>query len=150
MTGWWPRITLSFVPTPLAETLLDLPWPDDVALRYMLTGGDVLHRRPSSGTPFALVNNYGVAEATVVSTSGLVAPDTEAGDLPGIGRPITGTRLYVLDADGRPVAPGEAGELHIGGRGVAIGYLDRPDLTAERFLPDPFASEAGRPDVPHG
>lgn len=136
------HITLSFVPTPLAETLLDLPWPDDVALRCMLTGGDVLHRRPSSGTPFALVNNYGVAEGTVVSTSGLVAPDTEAGDPPGIGRPINGTRLYVLDTDGHPVGAGDEGELYIGGAAVAMGYLNRPGLTAERFLSDPFASDA--------
>ena len=136
------RITISFAPTPLAETLLELEWPDDVVLRYMLTGGDVLHRRPSSGTPFALVNNYGVAEATVVSTSGLVAPVGEADGLPGIGRPIAGTRLYVLDADGRPVDSGDEGELYIGGAGVAMGYVNSADLTAERFLSDPFASEA--------
>jgi amino acid adenylation domain-containing protein len=136
-------ITISFVPTPLAEALLDLQWPADVALRLILTGGDLLHRRPAPGTPFALVNNYGVAEATVVSTSGLVAPDTGAGGVSSIGRPIAGTQLYVLDADGRPIRAGEAGELYIGGRGVAIGYLNRPGLTAERFRPDPFDSEPG-------
>lgn len=136
-------ITIGFVPTPMAEVMLDLEWPPDVRLRTLLTGGDVLHRRPAPGTPFALVNNYGVTEATVVSTSGTVSPDAGAGGVPSIGRAIAGTRLYVLDTDARPVPPGEAGELHIGGRGVAIGYLDRPDLTAERFLPDPFTSEPG-------
>lgn len=135
------RITIAFVPTPLAEALLDLPWPNDVALRFMLTGGDVLHLPAATEPPFALVNNYGVAEATVVSTSGLVAFGGRVDRVPGIGRAIAGTRLYVLDADRRPVRAGDAGELYIGGAGVAIGYLNRPDLTADRFLSDPFAPE---------
>jgi acyl-CoA synthetase (AMP-forming)/AMP-acid ligase II len=109
----------------------------------MLTGGDVLHRRPAPGTPFTLVNNYGVTEATVVSTSGAVAVDDGSGDLPDVGRPIPGASLHVLDPDGREVPAGEAGELYIGGPSVAIGYLNRPELTAARFLPDPFAAEAG-------
>jgi len=136
-------ITVGFVLTPMAEALLDLEWPTDVALRVMLTGGDVLHRRPQPATPFTLVNNYGVTEATVVSTSGTVAVDDGSGGLPDVGRPIPGAWLHVLDPDGREVPDGEAGELYIGGPSVAVGYLNRPGLTAERFLPDPFASEAG-------
>jgi amino acid adenylation domain-containing protein len=134
-------ITVAFVPTPLAEMLLTLAWPDDVALRVMLTGGDRLHLRPRSGTPFTVVNNYGVTEATVVSTSGAVDPDGVG--LPTIGRAIAETRTYVVDADGFPVHAGECGELWIGGPGVALGYLGRPDLTAERFGPDPFAPAPG-------
>jgi acyl-CoA synthetase (AMP-forming)/AMP-acid ligase II/acyl carrier protein len=107
----------------------------------MLTGGDRLQRRPRAGTPFTVVNNYGLTEATVVSTSGVVAPD--AAGLPTIGRAITGTRTYVVDPDGFPVHAGERGELWIGGAGVALGYLGRPDLTAERFAPDPFVDEPG-------
>jgi amino acid adenylation domain-containing protein len=136
-------ISIAFVPTPMAELLLELQWPATTPLRTLLTGGDLLHRRPAPDTPFALVNNYGVAEAAVVSTSGTVTPATVASDPPGIGRPIDGTRLYVLDAAGRPTPPGDAGELYIGGRGVALGYLNRPRLTAERFLRDPFSSEPG-------
>jgi amino acid adenylation domain-containing protein len=139
-------ITLSFVPTPLAEAMLVLDWPPAVALRAMLTGGDVLHRRPAPGTPFTLINNYGPTEATVVASSGPVAPagpDGDGGGLPGIGTPILGTTLHVLDAERRPVPRGTVGELYIGGRGVAAGYHDRPGLTAERFLPDPFAAEPG-------
>jgi nonribosomal peptide synthetase DhbF len=88
-----------------------------------------------------LVNNYGVTEATVVSTSGPVAPDDDTGDRPSIGRAIAGTLLHVLDGQGRPVPPGEAGELYIGGASVAVGYLNRPEATAERFVADPFRSE---------
>jgi amino acid adenylation domain-containing protein len=136
-------ITITFVPTPMAETLLDLDWPPDGALRFVLTGGDVLHRRPPPTTPFTLVNNYGVTEATVVSTSGPVSPDVVAGRTPSIGRAITGTRLYVLDDNRRPVQPGDAGELFIGGDGVAVGYLNRPAETADRFVPDCFTTEPG-------
>ena len=135
-------ISIAFAPTPLAEALLKLAWPSEVPLRVLLTGGDRLNRRPAPGTPFEVVNNYGVTEATVVSTSGRVAPALGGDGAPSIGRPIAGTHLHVLDANAGPVPPGEAGELHIGGAGVAIGYLNRPDLTAARFLADPFASEA--------
>ncbi|HEY5172635.1 MAG TPA: amino acid adenylation domain-containing protein, partial [Acidimicrobiia bacterium] len=134
-------ITIGFVPTPMAELLLELQWPADTALRIMLTGGDVLHRRPAPGTPFTLVNNYGVTEATVVTTSGVVA--AEGAGLPSIGRSIAGTVLRVLGADGRAVPDGEQGELYISGRSVATGYLNRPELTAERFVADPFSDEPG-------
>jgi amino acid adenylation domain-containing protein len=137
------RVTIGFVPTPMAEALLELEWPSAPALRTMLTGGDVLHRRPARGTPFTLVNNYGVAEATVVSTSGVVEPGETGGRLPDIGRPILNAQLHVLDPSARPVASGEPGELYIGGPSVAVGYVNRPNLTAERFVPDPSASRPG-------
>ena len=73
-------ITTTFVPTALCEELVALDWPATAALRVMLTGGDTLHRRPRAGLPFRVVNNYGVSEATVVSTSGIVMPADEAGD----------------------------------------------------------------------
>ena len=135
-------VTVGFVITPLAEALLDLEWPRDVPLRVMLTGGDTLHRRPPPGTPFALVNSYGVTEATVVSTSGQVTVEEGSAGVPSIGRAIPGAQLHVLDPDGREVGLGEAGELYIGGPSVAIGYLNRPELTAERFVPDPFTVNA--------
>jgi amino acid adenylation domain-containing protein len=134
-------ITITFVPTQMAELLLDLSWPRDGPLRFMLTGGDVLHRRPPPNTPFTLVNNYGATEATVVSTSGFVTPGMGDGGAPSVGRAIPGTRLYVLDEDGQPVQAGAAGELFIGGNGVAVGYVNRSTATAERFVADFFSSE---------
>jgi acyl-coenzyme A synthetase/AMP-(fatty) acid ligase/acyl carrier protein len=71
------------------------------------------------------------------------AGPSRTNDRPTIGRAIARTPLYVLDPDGRRVADGEPGELYVGGAGVAVGYLDRPRLTAERFLRDPFAGTAG-------
>jgi len=91
------------------------------------------------------VNAYGPTEASIMATffeppaggAGL-----EAGD-PPIGRPLPHLTAHVLDADGRPVAEGEAGELYLGGEGLARGYLGRPVLTAERFPPDPFSDRSG-------
>jgi amino acid adenylation domain-containing protein len=127
-------ITVSFVPTAVAETLIALPWPQDAPLRQLLTGGDALTRRPAPELPFAVVNNYGLSETAVVATSG---PVTAQGSVPPpIGRPITGVTADVVDEQMVPVAPGEDGELLLGGVAVARGYLHRPDLTAERFLED--------------
>jgi amino acid adenylation domain-containing protein len=139
------RITVGFVPTPLLEHLLDLPWPGEADLRVVLTGGDALHRYPPRGLPFTLVNNYGPTECTVVATSGTVVSDGSPATAPPIGRGIANTRIHLLDHQLRPVAPGEPGEIHIGGAGLARGYRNRPDLTVERFVPDPFdADPAGR------
>jgi non-ribosomal peptide synthetase component F len=132
-------ITTTFVPTPLCEALIALDWPDTAPLRIMLTGGDVLHRRPRAGLPFRLVNNYGVSEATVVATSGTVTPAHTADghdDLPALGAAISGVTLTVVDPDGRPVPPGTAGELVIGGIGVGRGYLGHPDLNRTKFSVD--------------
>jgi amino acid adenylation domain-containing protein len=128
-------ITVTFLPTPLAEATLDLEWPATARLRCLLTGGDRLHRHPRPGLPFAVINNYGVTEATVVSTSAVVAPATGTAQ-PSIGRPIDGVEIRVVDDTLQPVADGERGELLIGGTSVARGYLGAPELTAERFVAD--------------
>ncbi|MBG0815683.1 AMP-binding protein [Planomonospora sp. ID82291] len=92
------------------------------------------------GDGVRLWNVYGPTETTVWSSAGLVAPSPSAVDL---GEPIARTRLHVLGPDGLPVSPGQVGELHIGGAGVARGYRGMPALTADRFLPDPFADRPG-------
>ncbi len=119
-------------------------------LRQLLAGGDVLSpahvRRALEALPgVALINGYGPTEnTTFTACRTLVSADVAdgAGPVP-IGRPIGGTRVYVLDAALRPVPEGVWGELFAGGDGVARGYLGRPELTAERFLPDPFGPRPG-------
>jgi len=134
------RITITFVVTPLAEHLLSLTWPSDVSLRILLTGADTLHQHPSAELPFKLVNNYGPTECTVVATSGVVAADEGQIGLPSIGRPIDNTQIYILDREMREVPEGEAGEICIGGAGLARGYINRPVLTAERFVSKTFSN----------
>ncbi len=145
LQAWLLRvgITVSFVPTPVAGTLLGLEWPARAPLRTLLTGGDALNRRPSTGLPFTLVNNYGPTETTVVATSGEVSPTGSIPFRPAIGRAVHGTHTHVLDPGFRPVPVGVAGELTVGGHGLARGYRGRPARTAERFVPNPQAESPG-------
>jgi amino acid adenylation domain-containing protein len=136
-------ITISFAATAIAENLIDLEWPQTTALRFLLTGADTLKKHPSPRLPFVLVNNYGPTEGTVVSTSGVVPPSSDSTQPPSIGRPIDDVQVYILNGNQQLTADGEAGELYIGGANLARGYRNRPDLTAERFVNDPFSSEAG-------
>ena len=137
------KITICFLPTPLAERVMTLEWPTKARLRVMLTGADTLHHYPPRKLPFQLVNNYGPTECTVVATSGTVLPNEHLGCLPSIGGPIDNVQVHILNENMRQAPKGESGEIYIGGAGVARGYRNRPDLTAERFVPDPFSSEAG-------
>ncbi|SEF10784.1 amino acid adenylation domain-containing protein [Pseudomonas palleroniana] len=110
-------------------------------LRYLIVGGDVLDpnviaRVLKDGAPQHLLNGYGPTEATTFSTTHEITRADE-GSIP-IGRPVGNSRAYVLDARQQPVPVGVTGELYIGGQGVALGYLNRADLTAETFLADPF------------
>jgi acyl-CoA synthetase (AMP-forming)/AMP-acid ligase II/acyl carrier protein len=118
---------------------MQMDWPAETALRFLLTGADTLHRYPEKGLPFEVVNNYGPTECTVVTTSGRVNSANEANGLPTIGRPIANCEVFILDENLCQVAPGEAGELYVGGLNIARGYRNRPDLTAERFICDPFS-----------
>lgn len=134
-------ITITFLPTVLAESVMALEWPSTTSLRYLLTGADTLHHYPSPSLPFALINNYGPTEATVVATFGRVPPTEHHDEPPSIGRPINNTQIYILDEHLRQVPIGVVGELYIGGAGLARGYLNRPELTAERFIPHPFSDD---------
>ncbi|RMR58443.1 AMP-binding protein, partial [Pseudomonas cichorii] len=139
LLDWWlaQPLQVSFLSTPVAEYAFsrDLRHP---TLRTLLIGGDRLrqfHRDPG----FAVINNYGPTEATVVATSGQLFPD---GSL-DIGKPIANTQVYLLDEHQQLVPFGVAGELYVAGDGVARGYLNRPEMTAERFLDDPFSEQPG-------
>ncbi|HSK77003.1 MAG TPA: amino acid adenylation domain-containing protein, partial [Thermoanaerobaculia bacterium] len=134
------KISLAFLPTPLAEAVLAEEWPEKMSLRALLTGGDRLHRGPRPSLPCTLHNHYGPTEGTVVATCTPVEPGVAA---PPIGRPIAGTQVYLLGPEHRAVPLGAPGELYLGGVGLARGYFGRPDLTAQRFVPDPFSGSAG-------
>ncbi|MFD2419030.1 non-ribosomal peptide synthetase [Amycolatopsis pigmentata] len=129
---------VTFLPTPVAEAVLALPWSRP-APGYLLTGGDRLTTIPRANLPFVLVNNYGPTETTVVATSGTVS----YGRPVHIGRPVQNVVVYVVDHADHLVPIGVPGELLIGGVGVARGYLNRPELTAQRFTADPFSSDHG-------
>ena len=142
-------ITISFLPTVLAESIMGLQWPPGSAFRVLLTGADTLRRYPPRDLPFTLINNYGPTECTVVATSGRIYPeesseesrDKRSNKLPSIGRPIDGVGVYFVDEHLQRVPNGTPGELLIGGRGVGRGYLNAPELTAEKFVPDLFGGD---------
>ncbi|WP_433590111.1 non-ribosomal peptide synthase/polyketide synthase [Pseudomonas koreensis] len=133
---WWrgQPLDVSFLPTPVAEYAFSQNL-DHPTLRTLLIGGDRL-RQFSRQQRFAVINNYGPTEATVVATSGRI----DVGAALHIGKPVANAAVYLLDEQQRPVPMGVMGELYVGGAGVARGYLNRADLTAERFLHDPFSA----------
>jgi amino acid adenylation domain-containing protein len=134
-------ITITFLPTPLAEEVMTLEWPLKTSLRYLLTGADTLQHYPPPALPFALINNYGPTETTVVATFGRVFPTELADQPPAIGRPIDNVQVYILDEHLRQVPFGEPGELCIGGVGLAKGYHNRPNLTSAKFITHQFSDE---------
>ncbi|HEU4881685.1 MAG TPA: amino acid adenylation domain-containing protein, partial [Longimicrobium sp.] len=142
------RITAGFLTSQLfTRHVREIP---DIfgTMRCLLVGGEKVDPAAArlclrSGAPERLLNGYGPTETTVFA---VVHPITEVAEdahtIP-IGRPIEATRAYVLDGRGQPCGTGVPGELFIGGGRVAAGYLDRDELTAERFVADPFSPEPG-------
>src|SRR5262249_22923223 len=145
-----PIDVLKITPTHLSALMAFKDSEKILPCRFLITGGetaswhllDAVRRKPG----LVWINHYGPRETPV----GRLTFDVDAGldsrrwaaSVP-IGRPITNTRAYVLDEFGVPVPPGREGELFIGGRGVAAGYLNQPELTNERFLDDPFSITGG-------
>ncbi|HVN54987.1 MAG TPA: amino acid adenylation domain-containing protein [Anaerolineaceae bacterium] len=134
------EVNLVSLPPSLLAVLPVTPLP---RLTTLIAGGEAcpaeVVRRWGAGRRF--INAYGPTETTVVASLMLCNPE-ESG-APPIGRPISNTRLYVLDPHRQPVPVGIPGELWIGGLGVARGYLRRPELTQEKFLLDPFSEVSG-------
>jgi amino acid adenylation domain-containing protein len=133
------KVTMCFLTTQLCEALLATPYPSDLTLRILYTGGDKLHRGPTVGAKFTLVNIYGPTENTINTTMCKVP----AGQMtpPPIGKPVPNTQIYVVDENMEPVPVGVYGELYLGGVQLAKGYFRRPDLTKERFVPNPFSDD---------
>ena len=142
------RIDTMVMATPLFNQLAADDPSTFATVSQVLVGGDVMAVSQANSVAVlpgcTVINGYGPAECTTLATAHRVTP-MPAGQLKvPIGRPISNTTCYVLDDELRPQPAGVPGELYIGGDGVARGYLGRPDLTAERFLRDPFAAEPGR------
>jgi amino acid adenylation domain-containing protein len=141
-------LTTMFITTSLFDQLID-DRPDTFApVSDLMIGGEAMSIAPvrralAHGPPRRLLNAYGPTEATGLSAWHLVdaVPD-DAARIP-IGGALANTTLYVLDSDLMPVPVGVPGELYIGGDGLADGYVRRPTLTAERFIPDPFSGRPG-------
>ncbi|HLL46911.1 MAG TPA: amino acid adenylation domain-containing protein, partial [Longimicrobiaceae bacterium] len=118
-----------------------------VGVRQVMTGGEAvsaghLRRARELHPHLRLVNGYGPSECTVFVSCHVVGEEVGVGEVP-IGRPVGDRRVYVLDGWGEPVPVGIAGELYVGGAGVARGYLGRAELTAEKFVPDVFGGGPG-------
>ena len=142
------RISTLFLTTALFHQVAR-QIPDGFAtLRHLLFGGEAIDPAAvravlETGAPDRLLHVYGPTESTTYATWHLVdGVDDDAATVP-IGRAIANTTAYVLDGAGEPAPVGVAGELCLGGDGLARGYLDRPALTAEKFVPDPFSAEPG-------
>ena len=142
------RINVLWLTVGLFNQLAKALEPVYAQLKVLITGGDVLDPRIIAkvwsnpcARPARLLNGYGPTETTTfAATYEIGSSQEEKGNIP-IGRPISNTRIYLLDAHGEPVPFGAVGEIYIGGAGVALGYLNRPELTSERFLVDRFSGE---------
>jgi amino acid adenylation domain-containing protein len=143
LTQWLDdeEITHCFLVTAMAEaTLPYIERAEGLSLEVLYTGGEKLTRSPRKSLSFSFHNLYGPTEASVASSSHPVVPSDKS---PPIGAAIDGVRIHLLDAQLRLVPHGLPGEVYIGGDGVARGYIGRPDLTSEHFIPDPFSSTPG-------
>ncbi|MFF9571368.1 amino acid adenylation domain-containing protein [Streptomyces sp. NPDC014685] len=139
---------LQGVPSVYRRLVEEPGWERAGALRLVFSAGEPLHadlcRRILQRAPGVRIwNTYGPTEASVDITEHEWDPERDTGAVP-IGRPIGNMRVLVLDPAGRPVPVGVPGELHAGGTGLALGYLGRPGLTAERFVPDPHGEPGAR------
>jgi amino acid adenylation domain-containing protein len=138
------RITTTLLMKPMAERLWALEWPADTALRDIRVCGERIQSWPPAGLPFRLINLYGSSEATTVASCDItelgarLGPDGRATTLPPIGRPICNVKTFVLDERFRPVPPGVTGELCITGDSLSTGYLNRPELTEQKWIPNPI------------
>jgi amino acid adenylation domain-containing protein len=138
-------INMSFQPTIMAEELLEEKWPKKgISLRVLRTAGDRLKKYPSRPYPFRFYNLYGPTEDTVWTTwtEVEVKTGTDTERYPTIGKPIENHRVYILSGNLKFQPIGAAGELCIAGEGLAVGYLNNPELTADKFISAPATSSS--------
>ena len=144
-TAYWQELVQEWAAGPELEL--------NAQYRLFVVGGDTMLPETLSlwqQTPLRsvrLINAYGPTEATITATAFETAPrpgQTARLHRVPIGRPLANREIYILDRNCNPVPIGVPGELHIGGMSLARGYMNRPDLTAEKFIPNPFSTDAGR------
>ncbi len=134
------KITINFLVPVMGELLLNQEWREEgVALRAFRMGGDRITRYPSKPYPFKIYNIYGPTEATVYTTWMEIPVKKDQDSPPPIGKPLENHQAFILNPNLKPQPIGIPGELYIGGAGLALGYLNRPELTAERFVAVPPA-----------
>ncbi|HYU34097.1 MAG TPA: amino acid adenylation domain-containing protein [Thermoanaerobaculia bacterium] len=140
------RIERLFLPPVLLQHVAEAAG-EGVRLTEVVAAGERLLVTPAIRRMLAsgcrLINQYGPSESHVVTSCDLGTDAASWPDHPPIGRPVAHTRIHLLDGPMQPVSPGVPGEIYIAGENLARGYLGRPRLTAERFVPDPFATEPG-------
>ena len=143
------RITIAWLTATLFHEMADYFLSDLAQVPQLLAGGDVLSpdrvRRVLAAMPpeARLINGYGPTENTTFTCCHVMSPGDAVGESVPIGRPIANTTVHVLDPEMNPVDIGEMGELYTGGDGLALGYLNQPELTAQAFLPNPFSKISG-------
>lgn len=148
------RVTHTMLVAALAEPAWSLPWPEDSALRIMVTTAERVHSWPPEGTPFRVVMTYGTTETTnaltcldlgagIDFTTEATPADIRASRQVPVGRPIANVRAFIVDERDCPVPPGVVGRLLISGAGLSAGYYRRDDLTAARFYPNRIAGQDG-------
>lgn len=139
------KVTTTWLTSGLFNTIIDTDPSMIQTVEHVLTGGEALSpghvaKALQIFPKLRLTNGYGPTESTTFAlTHEICSEDIERASIP-IGRPINNTNAYILDREGQPVGPGCAGELYLGGAGLAIGYLNQPELTADKFILDPSSA----------
>jgi aspartate racemase len=144
------RVTTLWLTAGLFHLMVDEQLEELSQVEQLLAGGDVLsvphverYLAAIEGSERRLINGYGPTENTTFTCCHVMDGQTRLNGSVPIGRPITNTQVYVLDAEMQVAPVGVVGELYIGGAGLARGYFNQPELTAERFVPHPHSAEAG-------
>ncbi|WP_433709133.1 amino acid adenylation domain-containing protein [Paenibacillus illinoisensis] len=133
------KIDICWLPVSIVNRLLKEDLAHSLPIKYLLTGGEKLRNPILSPLPFEIINQYGQSETTVVMMKYKIPSRSLCNHPHYIGSPIQNTQVYILGEQGELQPIGVPGELHITGAGLARGYLNKPELTAEKFVPNPYA-----------
>ncbi|MEP6490690.1 amino acid adenylation domain-containing protein [Microcoleus vaginatus GB2-A3] len=144
------RICSAYIPPFMLNALFDYfkKSPEESHLKRLLVGVEPIYEQllasiSKKNTRLQIINGYGPTEATICATLYSVDRETNNQRNTPIGKPVQNTEIYLLNEEMQPVSTGETGEIYIGGIGLGRGYLNRPNLTAEKFIPNPFSNEPG-------